>query len=1653
MKRVFLLLSFILMAALGMTTNAQVTINVNYGNGTLYKGDAADPFSGDAVTASATGARGWISNASSGLAGVKFYERNSSTAGALGNHFAVIYASGTSATSSLYLHSGTSTSSAIRLYFIEAPEGYYVDAVNISFKNRGAAGNVSVSANNYNNTNVQPIATGSGGTNTFSFGPGNQTSSMWLRVKNTSTAQCELTSFAITLKRTGEEAGIAWSASSATFDTETSQLSSLPTFSNPHGVSVNFSSSDDNVATVDASGNVTPLNPGTTTITASSDVQTVGGTTYSAAEVSYTLTVTGPDPAELAWSTDLVRLTMLDAAGKLPTLTNPHGVAVTFSSSDPTVATVDANGVVTRKKVGTTVITANSVAQNVGGVNYKACSVSYTLQIIDQSEQIAESAEGALYPYFANPGWSPSDILQVFYDVIKDGRQFPEETDWESHGFTMEDVAFNISHVRQRSRIKAGTGDHSVNSTSYWKQNRQLYLNTPAGTEKNSFNGYPNAGAVDDIFSMWNYVDLHGSWNHSFGHTPGAWMDAAHKNGASMSAGLIFVDGNFETARAFWMATDNTEPSGYKWVRAVIAMLQYFGQDGFTINQEPSSSTANNAWKAFGTALFNRAAEVGFDDKFKFGYYTQNSSYNSSDGYAALGASGSGHYTSLMLNYSSDDISSNMATAYSNYSTSVGSAYAHNIYAGVLMTHPSLTWTRFGGNEVGICLWGEHAASRIWTNNRGDSPRNQMDNYNHLQEQIFSGSNRNPNTTPAVQNMSMPWALPTSFHGMASMMAERSSLVGELPFQTHFQLGNGFLYNYKGRHAANEWYNMSAQDIVPTYRWLVVNDASAGTKVTNTSIVPRFSYDDAYMGGSMLKITGNGSTAGDVVLYKSQLTVGSTNPVAIIAVKTPIAAGATNMQLKLQVNGSWKTFEVGSTGSTAWEEKTIQLSGVNQGDVIQNIALRMKSISTSTKLFVGKLELNDDCKATPASLKKIDVKIYNERSTAMTIKAWWDVNCPADEYGVKYNDAANIDHFEILYKTSQDAEPIVIARTQQWAVLAPNIIMKASDDPWIGVRPVSTDLKTYGEVMWQHVGHNTDVQTSEFGDGYGIPYLSSIGANSSNAKMRSQQWIKSAYTTGATEQQLDYEKASTPYQASCVDGSVPNGLPGYPCLVNTCDQISDDKIAKVNPGDNVNFFFTHPDNDSNVSLSYCVLTVFNDWYGSGYFVDDASYAVGVKDQAQYDSPYYQSGQGGTDCKRKFTFEVPSDAKPGKTRIRLIFQDAWTGFAGATSSIQKGVGYDFPIEVMDIGQEVGSSPYLGAMDEGKPFIPEGLPGAPISSWANILDGSAYYLTDYTSSSNPVVLYNNSGTLASVASNGDPQESLINGNVGDKYNGRFVARREGNQIMFVNGHGEYLGTATLTENYSNANENTAADGSAVSEGLTISINGRPMLLKGAEYPLTVVLKPTQNVTIEGITDPIGIATWSAPFETVLPEGVDAYSIVNNDSQFGYITLFQNTNAAGERVVPANTGVILITVNNEITENGIQFQMLPAKSSAATDETGNMLGAQTTKTYDENVAAPTLYYILGAKDGTSATRKLYKAANNGNKLGANKAYLIPKSSGTMKSSMGLVFKGGATGIGRVVEGIDPEAPAYDLQGRRISKDGFKGVYIQNGRKVVKF
>ena len=81
---------------------------------------------------------------------------------------------------------------------------------------------------------------------------------------------------------------------------------------------------------------------------------------------------------ELAWSAASKAVTYSEEPYGLPTLTNPHSLAITYDSSNESVATIDSEGNVTIKnKTGNTTISATTT----GDDTYAAGTVSYTLNV------------------------------------------------------------------------------------------------------------------------------------------------------------------------------------------------------------------------------------------------------------------------------------------------------------------------------------------------------------------------------------------------------------------------------------------------------------------------------------------------------------------------------------------------------------------------------------------------------------------------------------------------------------------------------------------------------------------------------------------------------------------------------------------------------------------------------------------------------------------------------------------------------------------------------------------------------------------------------------------------------------------------------------------------------------------------------------------------------------------------------------------------------------------------------------------------------------------------------------------------------------------------------------------------------------------------
>lgn len=189
--------------------------------------------------------------------------------------------------------------------------------------------------------------------------------------------------------------------------------------------------------------------------------------------------------------------------------------------------------------------------------------------------------------------------------------------------------------------------------------------------------------------------------------------------------------------------------------------------------------------------------------------------------------------------------------------------------------------------------------------------------------------------------------------------------------------------------------------------------------------------------------------------------------------------------------------------------------------------------------------------------------------------------------------------------------------------------------------------------------------------------------------------------------------------------------------------------------------------------------------------------------------------------------------------------------------------------------------------------------------------------------------------------------------------------------------------------------------------------------------------QTVNFAASTDSKNYATLNLPYASTLPTGVTAYTAAVEGST---VNLTEYKTAGN--VLPANTPVLLTAT----TAGSKTFA--PAAYEAA-EETGfkGTLGA--TAVTDANV------YILSNNGGE--TVKFFALDETNNTINANKAYLVV-SKGTNAQALNFNF-GNTTGIqNAAVEGVNANAPLFDLSGRRVVKAVKGGIYIQNGKKFVK-
>lgn len=909
-----------------------------------------------------------------------------------------------------------------------------------------------------------------------------------------------------------------------------------------------------------------------------------------------------------------------------------------------------------------------------------------------------DSKASAVYDF---SGFNDVNLINLFYQVSQDGRKYPTEAEFAAAGIQQSDIAFIRSHVRNKGII-----DRSGRLIKDTYEKRNLWMNIPMDVGKDGEVGHPNGRFASDVYSMWNYTNIFGSWNHGFFSAPAAWTDAAHKNGSDIYSGIKFFDttGGRPDGAGSWIqyCTEKDANGNFKYVDAIINCLMYFGFDGINYNWEDSGYNKTDIVN-FHRALWKKAAENGFDN-YHSGIYTSQNSISSAMQAKWLLGDKDGRTHDLMLNYSSGDFSYQLSSSAKVAIDATGST--DGIYAGMWFVTMNRGWNRLNADDyskrMNICLWGEHAQSRIWSYNVGADAYEQQANYQYLMERLMSGGNRNPLQRPAVSNTGNEWEVKEgkdkplqNYAGLATWIPERSSIFGNLPFATNFNLGNGDRYAYKGKKTAGSWYNMATQDVVPTYRWLVVKP---GTQTVSTDIDATFTHADQYIGGSSLLLTGKATAAGtDVVLYKTDLNVSAGNPFAKIAVKSgKEGTNASSLYVIVQkADGSWVEAPVGNVTGANWQEVKVALNGVSKSDVIKHIGLRVKGSDNAYKMYVGKLEINDDVKATPAAIKNLTVEVKEETKTSLTAKVFWGVDAKAQKraaWDLVYNDEANIDHFEVLYKNGENGKVSEVGRTTTWATLVNDIQLEATDEPYIGVRSVSTDLKTYSSVEWVKVTRGDIASLPEYSkDLYDTSQLDKYADGVETAQKT--RFVTDVTTAGATGN-LNYHGGK-----AIADGTNYSHPAGH--------------VLKVKQGEKVDL--TIKCNVSDDGLRYCFVGGWLDFNCDNRFGPND---INVdKEQGErlfrFGEARHRGGYPEIETGKTYSFTVPTNAKPGKSRLRVVFSDLWfeNAFlpAGYTS---KGFTIDFGVEIYGDNPSRGFLPDIH--DQGVADEPENLTGGVVDA---------------------------------------------------------------------------------------------------------------------------------------------------------------------------------------------------------------------------------------------------------------------------------------------------------------------------------------------------
>ena len=518
-----------------------------------------------------------------------------------------------------------------------------------------------------------------------------------------------------------------------------------------------------------------------------------------------------------------------------------------------------------------------------------------------------------------------------------------------------------------------------------------------------------------------------------------AYTNAAHKNGV-MSIACIYFDPAFRPGQTCADLIEKDENGEFSIADKLIQMAEYFGYDGYFLNQEEGYMEDFKPFMAKLTAA---------------GLYTQwydtNSSFNSSKAAWLKDDTHGQINNSVFINYGWGKSTVDSAISYANQ---IGADPFKNLFFGAECNQNKFSgghssardianlYDETGNPRASVALftpsdWYQRGVDEIPANmNNKGLPVMQQTPYQWMvaerERMFFSGVMCDPTDTGLKSGYSrddVGVSNASGWVGVADFISERSVIDGTA-FYTNFNTGHGVQYFKNGEVSADkEWTNINIQDILPSWQWWVESsddtklsaDFDYGAKLVNndkngTPMESAYTQVGAYDGGSSLVVYGNLTGTDSLHLYKTDLDVNENTKVDVTFKKT----SDDDAQMKLGLIFKDKPEETvkldieNSQTKGEWTTSQIDLSAY-AGRQIAAITLEFEGTADNYQMNVGGLKVSDSTykPATPTGFT-VD---YAYADGQMIVS--WDL--PENNYGnvVQYN----------LYGTLSDGRRVYLGGT------------------------------------------------------------------------------------------------------------------------------------------------------------------------------------------------------------------------------------------------------------------------------------------------------------------------------------------------------------------------------------------------------------------------------------------------------------------------------------------------------------------------------------------------------------------------------------------------------------------------------------------------